>query len=220
MLCGLRPPSVRAETDFSDEQKLACSACPCLLAPDSLVQTIASDLELIRTAYPAVEAIRFQRCNYLLPGEVEVLLTADARAAFLAGEHEGLNALHDQLGTPEIIDGPFDFLCLSFALPYKPELLHELYAEIDGVQIADVVWSCVGDGDGIELRADGAYVFRRAWGEDCLNGCGLEHIWIFAVSGDQVALVSEYGDQVAVGAPSWGSIKARFLQSAPAAPGR
>ncbi|MCK4414434.1 MAG: hypothetical protein KAY32_12905 [Candidatus Eisenbacteria sp.] len=123
LVCVFLAPWAPAHAVFSDEQNLASIVCPCLLAPDSLVQAIASDLQLIRTEYPTVANIHFQRCNYILPGATEILLTAEARAQFLAGEHTQLNALHAEIGTPQVVESVLEFLELYFSSPYKPELL-------------------------------------------------------------------------------------------------
>jgi hypothetical protein len=199
------------ETVFTDAQYLAVTICPALLAPDSLVQRIASDLDVIREQWPAVGNIHFNRCSYDVPGAASVRLTPDARAAFLAGEHEQLNALHAQIGVPEVEEGLYGYLHLYFALPYNPYVLPDLYHPIDGVISASYLNGCYGDGDNIEIRSDGAYLFTRAWGYDCPAGCEFAHVWIFAVTNGQVELVDEYGDDVdPVLRTTWGSIKAAF----------
>ena len=203
--------NVSAHALFSDAQNLAVTVCPDLLAPDSLVQRISGDLELIRAQYPAVAHIHFNRCYHELPGAVSVLLTAEARAAFLAGEHEELNALHAQIGTPEVEPGACDYIDLYFTQPYNPEVLPSLYWSIDGVRFAGVAPGCIGDRDDIAILADGIYQFRRAWGENCLCGCEFEHVWVFSITDGQATLVDEHGnDLVPVLRSTWGAIKARY----------
>ena len=211
LACCLAYCQATAQADFSEAQNLAVTVCPSLLAPDSLVQRIADDLQLIRTQYPAVANIHYQRCNYYLPGETCILLTPQARALFLAGEHEQLNALHAEIGTPQIYEGIYGFLYLSFALPYHPRRLEELYDPIPGVTNTDRVMGCLGDGDGITIRGDASYSFRRAWGEECIDTCPYEHFWIFTVTGGEVTLVDEYGaDLDPVLQCTWGTLKAKF----------
>lgn len=142
-------------------------------------------------------------------GSLTVYLTAEARASFLAGNHAGMNALHAQIGMPEITLSTFgSWIGLQFSRPYRPDRLTDLYNAIDGVYYVEPSW-WIGDGDDITLREDSTYLFRRAW-EDCPAGCIYEHIWIFRVTGETVELLEEYGDNLAVEPITWGRLKDAF----------
>jgi hypothetical protein len=205
--CVLSFRPAAADLRFSEAQILAADFYPGLLAPDSLVQRIDADLGLIRTGFPAVAGIHIT-CRQELPGDVCVYLYPDARTSFLAGENEALNALHAQIGTPEVSFGYDGFINLLFALPYKPDVLIDLYIHTEGVYYAGPLGGCL-DSDRIDLLSDGSYLFCHAWGDDCPSGCSYHHYWIFSVVDSQAILVREYGS-TAVQPSSWGQVKARF----------
>ena len=87
-----------------------------------------------------------------------------AEVLFLAGQHEGLNALHAQLGSPQVT-WLVGYSCVFYyPRPYDPDRLVELHSGLDGISNVGVVQTCIGDDSDIQVRPDGNYLFRSAWG--------------------------------------------------------
>jgi hypothetical protein len=209
-LCVFAPGRTNAQADFSDAEYLAYESSDSLLAPDSLVAKFDHDLQLIRQHTPAVVDVHHS-CERWRLGTVELTFSYGAAALFLAGQHEGLNALHAQLGNPQL-SWLIGYSCIFYyPRPYNPSRLVELHTGLDGVSAVHAVWTCIGDGPNIVLRPDGTYLFKDAWGENCQAGlCDYSHTWIFSVEGEVVTLVDEFGDVVPAAPVSWGRVKALF----------
>jgi hypothetical protein len=209
-LCPAYPPD-----GFSDAQVVAANFYPGLLAPDSLVSRVGHDLALIRQAVPFLATAHHwpdpgPPAGTGPPGGIIVHLTAEAAARFIAGTHDGMNALHAQFGMPNIFQLSAQGFALCFMAPYRFDDLVPLYEVIDGVFDVDAL-PVIGDGSKIRLQEDGTYLFRYAWG-DCPSGCIYQHIWVFRVTGETVELLEEYGTPlpVKVVPSTWGLLKSLF----------
>ena len=180
---------------MSDGEALSLELSGQLLAPPGLTATIEQHLLVIREAEPFLTVVH-PRLDWV-PGDLVIVLTAQAFDQFLAGTYTGLDDLNAVYGPVEI--GPvYEFLngfVMDFEADYNPDILTPIYSEAPGVIIAESN-SVGGDGPDITAETLGSYLFKYGW-FDCMVGCAYNHFWRYqVVLGGQPILIDEWGDPI------------------------
>ena len=188
-------PATASQPAYGDPEILALEISGQLLAPPSLVSQVALDLAAIQVAFPEVAGIHVFKDWY--PGVIVTILSAQAWADYQGGVFHEFNALNALYGPVKIVEHPSYTLNLEFDNLYHPEVLAQIYGQVQEILVAEPD-RIDGDGDDITSQQVGVYTLKRGWG-DCLAGCTYEYFWEFTVSGGVVELVDQYGVGTSVG---------------------
>ena len=192
-----------AQVRCTDAEFVALDYSGELEAPADLVAMAGADLASIRAYDPYFEDI-LPRPEWLFTW-LELKLTAWAFEDFRAGEYHGLDVPNGLYGPVELEEMPVvDWIRAVFPRCYNLNRLRDIYAAADGVLIAETPY--VIEGDGIAMLSPGHYLFTHGWG-DCPSGCFYYHYWEFEVTGGEVVLLREWGDEVRADAMTWGDLR-------------
>jgi hypothetical protein len=203
--CAL-PAEDQAPKTNAESEQLTLEATGALIAPQPVSERVVTELELIRTGYPAVAGIKALPRWHLQ----KLLIGFDGPGwtAVQGGTYTAWDTLNSSYGVTNIDSSflaPSKVVVLTFAVPYNMPLLAPEYAKLPNVLYAEPN-GIVGDGSDVCLSIDGDshfFIFDAASG-DCPAGCTQHTYWGFVVTpNSEITKLGTWDDSTVSVEPAW-----------------
>ena len=176
-----------------------------LYAPDTLYETIKSDLAAIRNSYIGTIPVDIQFRAWWSPSILGITVTEETRQKLLNNEHTVVDSLNSVFSATHMDTFRLNvgtFTVINFEGRFHPDRLAEIYESIDDVVSASHN-SWIGDYSNVypwKLDKGNSYLFREGSG-DCMMGCIHNRFWYFRVDESDIDFVG-YWDHLGP-EPDW-----------------